>query len=80
MKVAAIICYILQILGMIGGARSQRFYFMNLFENLFFFNGVPGFSYALGQFFFLFLGMFFMSRHKKNLKKKEKLQKVNLKK
>lgn len=75
MLIAARICYALQIFGLVAGACTYPYgaldYFGTMLMRLFFFDGVMGFSYTLGQFFFLYLGWFFRFLHGRNVKKKE---------
>lgn len=77
MKIIAIICYILQIIGLVCSAYLYPFgpsgFFADLVWKLTFMDGVPGFFFAQGYFFYLYLGWFFSFLHRQNKKKKEVL-------
>ncbi len=72
MKIAAYILFGLQAFSMYGYISQIGFgnYFVFIFENLFFFNGVPGFSAMIGHFLFTIIGIILLIKSDKKEKEK----------
>jgi len=74
MKVAAIIMFVLQALSLYGAASSGQL--ADILMNLFFLNGVSGFSYSLGYFFPSIIGIILLSVHSSKKAKQKEMEEI----
>ena len=74
MKIIAYILFILQILSFVG--TSSNYGWVDHLDNLFFFNGLPGFMTFLGFMFPTWLGIILLVIRKKRQAKKDALKSV----